>query len=148
MPTATDQCIALRGQLKRIDGSSSHAANTPITTRFLAANLASAPELNHSTLAVLGLAGRALASGCRSHGGGGSGGGATERHSALARSSRLADADPHCTGSGGSAGSCGSNGLGRTQEQHGHGHSSGGGRAVGWRLVTVPESATALDALR
>ncbi|KAI8474398.1 MAG: hypothetical protein J3K34DRAFT_518143 [Monoraphidium minutum] len=132
-------------------GAISGVVSQSDVVRFLAANLPAAGNLAHSSLAALGLAGRALAGSCRISSSGGGGG---ERHSSLARAALMSthegSALPHSPlsggGGGGSSGGAGGSGHGHS---HGHGHGHGGcGRAVGWRLVTVPETATALDSLR
>lgn len=107
-------------------------------TRFIADNLPATGELARTTLAALGLAGRALA-GRRSNNGAPS---TLAGHSGLARNSSRAteQAQGYCLVAGG--GPCG------REQQDIHGHVPGTGRSVGWRLATIPEGASALDALR
>jgi hypothetical protein len=108
-----------------------HCAPPSPPRRFLASNLPSAGDLSTRTLASLGLAGRALAGGGR-HGG-------IERHSGLARAS---------LGLGRGAFAAGGSESGGSTSSRESSPAPGGGRAVGWRLVTVPDTSTALDAFR
>lgn len=105
-------------------------------------------ELTSNTIAALGLAGRALA-GRRSSG---------NSHSNLAHRPGSCKEARGCSTLGGSfkeakgrsmlSGSCSSGGGSSCGDSSQGGSGQGAGRAVGWRLATVPESASALDAFR
>jgi CBS domain-containing protein len=100
--------------------------------RFLSANLGAAGDLVRKPLAALGLAGRALAI----HRAGAPG------HSALSHSSLGRVTTPASDAAAPCGGTSSSGGAPQQQQQH---H---GGRGVGWRLATVPEAASAVDAFR
>ena len=135
------------------DNSSNNDADAPVVAvvsqsdivKFLAAGaLGASPALAHATLASLGLAGRAI---CAAGAGGGVGGGSTLLPLGAPGAASRTSAGPSrmCVSSGG----CTSSGsAAAAMQQHASTNGSGGARGVGWRLATVPQAASALDAFR